>query len=346
MTVPSIRLFLAMPTRDLALDALIVAAFILQLVVPSFIAPLAVAAVLAALPTLVEAARSLRSKTIGIDAFNALAFLITIVTLDFRSAAFIALMLSFARILEWRTATRTNAAVSELLALKPTRATVERDEAIEDIAAEDVRVGDILVVSQGSRVPVDGIVTFGEAHLIEASVTGESAPVHKLPGDRVVSSTLNESGTLKMRATAVGHDTTIERMVGLMREASRHKSRSEKLADRFAGAFLPIILLLGLATYLVTRNPGMTAALFLVACADDMAVAIPLAVTASIGRAARRGVVVKGGEWLDRIRTAHTVVFDKTGTLTYGSIEVTDVAMEPGMDPALFWTSVGIAEKF
>jgi len=340
------RQLLSMPMREFALEGLVVLGFVASFVSPSGNVLLAVAAIIGSVPTLLEAMKSLLRLKIGIDVFNAVAVVITLVMWDLRAAAFIVLMLSAARVLEWRTATRTGDAIAELLALKPERAMLEVDGDLHDVPADEVRVGDILVVTEGGRVPVDGIITFGEAHLNEASVTGESVPVHKLPGDRVVSSTLDESGTIKIRATAVGGDTVIDRMADLMRDAAKHKSRSEKLADRFAGGFLPFVLALGLVTYLVTRNASMTAAIFLVACADDMAVAIPLAVTASIGRAAKRGVVVKGGEWLDRLRAPHTVVFDKTGTLTYGAIEVMDVVMEPGVSESSFWSAVGQAEKF
>ena len=201
-------------------------------------------------------------------------------------------------------------------------------------------------MKSGARVPVDGTIVLGASHLNESSVTGESALVQKTVGDRVLSGTLVESGTIKVRATAVGADSTLERMAALMQQAAQNKSRSEKMADRFAGMFLPFVAVLGLVTFLVTRNIKMTASIFLVACADDMAVAIPLAMTASLGIAAKRGVIVKGGEWFDALRRIRTLILDKTGTLTFGTLAVKDIHPEPWISEEDLLRIIGSAEKF
>jgi heavy metal translocating P-type ATPase len=135
-------------------------------------------------------------------------------------------------------------------------------------------------------------------------------------------------------------------MLALVEESAKNKSQPERAADRFAGAFLPIVLAIGLVTFIVTRNPIMTASIFLVACADDMAVAIPLAVTAALGGAARRGIVVKGGEWLEILARLRTVVLDKTGTVTYGALSVEKTEIAPGVEEGYFWKTVASAEKF
>ncbi len=306
---------------------------------------LAVAAI-AVLPTFKSAFAGLRRFKITIDTFNAFAVVISFTAGEARSAGFIALMLSFARLLDWRTESRTRDAVEELMRLKPLTALVEKDGKIVEVQAAEVRKDDIVVVKSGARVPVDGVITQGRSHVNEATVTGESQPVEKFVGDRVVSSTLVETGMIKVRAVSVGEDSTLERMAALMREAGRNKSRSEKMADRFAGVFLPLITLLGVVTYLVTRNLQMTAALFLVACADDMAVAIPLAMTASLGQAAKRGVIVKGGEWLEALGRMKILVLDKTGTLTYGNLSVSSARLEHGVDEAQFWKTLAMVEKY
>ncbi|KKU17276.1 MAG: Copper-translocating P-type ATPase [Candidatus Azambacteria bacterium GW2011_GWA2_45_90] len=196
------------------------------------------------------------------------------------------------------------------------------------------------------RIPVDGVVIFGGASVNESSVTGESLPAQKTIGDKVFGSTLNESGILKVRAERVGKESTLERMVELMKKAAENKSRPEKIADKFAALFLPVVALAGAATYFLSGNVSMTVAIFLVACADDIAVAIPLAMTAAIGRAAKRGVIIKGGEWLDVLSKMRTLVLDKTGTLTYGVFSVRDVKIEPGVSENEFWQSAAVAEKF
>jgi heavy metal translocating P-type ATPase len=295
---------------------------------------------------MIAALAALRKRSFGIDAFNIFAVAVSFATLQFRSAAFIALMLSFARVLDWRTQTRARDAIAELLKLKPLKAVREVGDKLEDVAIDDVKTGDILLVRPGSRVPVDGKIVFGQVSMNEASVTGESALVEKTVGDTVISSTLVESGVLKMRATGVGADSTIERMAALMRQAAESKSRTERLADRFAGWFLPLVALLGIVTYVITHDASKTSALFLVACADDMAVAIPLAMTAALGRAAGRGVVVKGGEWLEALHNMKTLVLDKTGTLTYGQLEIRDVHPEPWIAEDEFLRLTAAAEKF
>lgn len=334
------------PDREYMLIGLISAAFVIDFTVPGTAWLLAFVAFLGVIPTLISAARAVIKIKISIDVFNTFAILISYATGEWRSAGFIALMLTFARLLEWFTETRTQDAMTELLKLKPLEAIREQNGQIEEIPVGAVRLDDILLVKPASRVPVDGVVVFGTSYVNEASVTGESALVEKIVGDPVISSTLVESGLLKIRATRVGMDSTIERMAALMREASLNKSRSERLADRFATIFLPLVGLLGLGTYLLTKNLGMTAALFLVACADDMSVAIPLSMTASLGYAAKRGVIIKGGEWLDVLARIKTVILDKTGTLTYGTLAIEKAELTAGVDETAFWQSVAVAEKF
>ena len=301
---------------------------------------------IAVLPTVIQAVRSLAKGSFTIHTFNAFAVAASCITGEFRSAAFIGLMLTFARYLDWRTESRAQRAIEELMRLKPLTARRETSEGIEDVPSGLVRKGDILIVPIGTRIPVDGTVIGGEAYVNESAVTGESALVRKMIGDRVVSSTLLDSGGLRMRATDVGADSTIERMAALIREATTNKSKAERVADRFASIFLPVVALLGLITYLWTRNIQMTAAIFLVSCADDMAVAIPLAVTASLGRAAKRGVIIKGGEWLEVLGRLKMIVLDKTGTLTYGSLAIVQTDIAPGITKKVFWQAVGSAEKF
>ncbi len=282
---------------------------------------------------------------ITIDTFNAFALTISFAAGEIRSSAFIILMLLFAYVLEWQLVSRKNRAVEELMRLKPVKAFRETGETTQEVHTEDIKAGDVLVVREGLQIPTDGEVIFGEAMVNEALVTGESVPVKKVIGDDVLGSTINLNGTIKVRATRVGKDSTIERIAALIQAASQHKSRSEKTADKFAKIFLPIILVLGVVTYIITRNVLLTASLFLVACADDMAVAIPLAMTAAIGKAAKRGVIIKGGEWLDSLSKINTVVVDKTGTLTYGDLRIGKIVLKDNVSENEFWKLAGIAEK-
>lgn len=303
-------------------------------------------ALLGSIVPLIDTLRAISRRAITIEAFNFFALFVSFATGEVTSAAFIALMLTFASYLDWRTESRASNAVEELLKLKPNKAYREKDGVMEEINGEDVCVGDILVVRNGERVPVDGVVIFGSAFMNEASLTGESAPVEKIIGDPVYSSTLSETGVIKLRATKVGSDSTIERMATLIAEAGKQKSKAQRLADKFAGIFLPVVVLAGIATYLITKDLRMTAAFFLVVCADDIAVSIPLAVTASLGRAAKRGVIIKGGEWLNALAKVKILAVDKTGTLTYGTFTLEKYEISEGIDAHRFWRLVSVAEKF
>ena len=338
--------FLRSPRREYGIAALVVLALGLNIFLPQATWFLVATAFLGSLPTVWGAWGSVRRLKINIDTFNVFALAVSFMTREFYSAAFIVLMLDFARLLDWRTESRAHDAVKTLLQLKPTQAVRGKDGGTETVSIEEVRVNDILIIEEGARVPADGVVTFGGGLLNESSVTGESVPVEKSIGDRLIAGTLNESGTMKMRVSRAGKDSTIEQMAQLIRDAQKNKSRSERLADRFAEVFLPVVLVVGVITYIVTRNILMTASLFLVACADDMSVAIPLAITASLGQAAKRGVVIKGGEWLNGLGKIDTLVLDKTGTLTYGKFAFRNAVFIADVPPATFWRAVGSAEKF
>lgn len=335
-----------LPYREYIIDLLVALSLLVDFVHPGEFWFLVVASSIGAIPNLLAAGKSLYKGKISIDVFNFFAVLISFLTGEYRSFAFIVLMLSFARLLDWKTSSETSNAIEELLKLKPSRATRMQGDTAEEINIDDIKEGDILMIKNGERVPVDGLITYGSGFFNEASVTGESKPIEKFTGDMILGLTLNESGAVKMRAVRVGKDSTIDKMIRLVSDASKNKSRGEKLADRFAEIFLPVVALVGVVVFAITKDIKMVAAIFLVACADDIAVSIPLAMTAAIGNAAKRGVIVKGGEWLDALSRINTLVFDKTGTLTYGMLSVTDVSIEPWMDKDRFWQLVAVCEKF
>ncbi|MBI3671242.1 cation-translocating P-type ATPase [Candidatus Azambacteria bacterium] len=342
----TLKSFFNSPRREYTIIIFVLILLIITYFFPPLMIWLFFGSIIGSITIFEKSIRALFERRITIDTFNTFALGISFATQEIRSAAFIVLMLAFADALEWHTSSRTKNAVEELLKLKPLTAFRENKDIIEEIPVDRVNRGDILVVKSGSRVPVDGIVIYGSAMLNESPVTGESALVQKIIGDQVISSTLNESGILKIRATRVGKESTIEQMAALMEEASKNKSRSEKMADRFAAIFLPVVAILGIITYILTKDITMTAAIFLIACADDIAVAIPLAMTASLGQAAKRGVIIKGGEWLDAIGKTKTVVLDKTGTLTYGKLSIKNVRIEPGVKKDDFWRYAAVVEKF
>lgn len=301
--------------------------------------------VLASVVTFLDAIKSAFKLKISIDTFNAFALGASFLLGSSDSTAFIVLMLASARLLDWHTQSRASRAMEEILKLKPLNASVERGGIVEIVEVSSLAVGEVMVIMNGARVPADGVVVMGEAYINEASISGESRLIIKVLGSEVMGGTLNESGMIKVRATRVGRDSTLERVAILIKEASENKSRSEKTGDRFAQIFLPIVLVMGIGTYLVTHNIAMVVALFLIACADDVAVSIPLAMTAAIGQAAKRGVIIKGGMYLEALAKIDTLVIDKTGTLTYGELRVVNVLIE-GVTKDQFWSLLGMVEKF
>lgn len=339
-------IWLQSPRREYILIPLLVTAFVLEYFFSNFGSVLLLIAALGAVPTVWSAIKDLRKFRLTIDVFNGFALVVAFVLTDAKSGGFISLMLCFARLLDSFTQARTKNALEALLLLKPDKATLEVDGKLSEVSASEVELNATVVIAAGGRIPVDGKVIFGATHVNEASVTGESHPVKKIVGDNVYSGTLVESGVLKIRATGVGKNSTIDRLVELMRAASDNKSQPEKIADHFAGIFLPVVALLGLITYGITHNAVMTASLFLVACADDMAVAIPLAITAALGAAAKRGVIVKGGERLEALSKLAVLVLDKTGTLTYGTLSVQSFSFAPGINATDIWPAIAEAEKF
>jgi heavy metal translocating P-type ATPase len=338
--------FLKQPYREYILIALLLLALSNHYLLRGDIVFVVIIAILGSIIPLWSALVALRERKITIDVFNVFALAISFATGEYTSAAFIALMLAIASWLDWKTEVRATNAVEELLKLKPSKAVRVHGDTEETIDVAEIKEGDILIVKNGERIPADGVVIYGCAFVNEASLTGESTPVEKHVGDDVFSSTVSESGVIKVRAMKVGKDSILERMARLIDDAAKNKSKTERLADRFAGIFLPIVFFAGIVTYLVTGNITMTAALFLIVCADDIAVSIPLAITASLGHAAKRGVIIKGGEWLSALANVRTLVFDKTGTLTYGMFALSRAELEADVDSKIFWKMVAIAEKF
>jgi Cu+-exporting ATPase len=242
--------------------------------------------------------------------------------------------------LEARAKRQTSAALRGLVQLQPKTARVLRGGAEEDVAAAEVQPGDVVVVRPGERVPVDGEIVSGASAVDESMLTGEPLPVAKSPGDRVIGGTVNGRGAFRYRATAVGADSVLARIVRLMRDAQGSRAPIQKLADRISGIFVPAVLSIAIATFVAwfvvaDAAPAMRAAaaavaVLVIACPCAMGLAVPTAVMVATGRGADLGVLVKGGEALERAHAIDVVVLDKTGTITEGKPAVTEVMPAPG----------------
>ncbi len=255
------------------------------------------------------------------------------------SAAIITLIL-VGRFLEGRARARTGEAIRALVALQPARARVSRPEGVVEIAVEEVRAGDLIEVRPGEKIPLDGEVVEGASAADESMLTGESMPVEKQPGAPVTGGTVNGNGWLRCRVTRTGADGTLQQIIRLVEEAQGSKAPLQALADRVAGVFVPVVILVALATFAVWFALGAGAApaliravaVLVIACPCAMGLATPTAIMVAAGRAAQQGILAKGGASLEKAAHITTVVLDKTGTLTEGRPEVTD-AITLGDDP-------------
>ncbi|ABC83262.1 heavy metal translocating P-type ATPase [Anaeromyxobacter dehalogenans] len=242
--------------------------------------------------------------------------------------------------MEARAKRQTSVALRKLMQLQPRTARVVRGGAEVDVPVEDVREGDVVVVRPGERLPVDGEIVSGTSAVDESMLTGEPLPVQKRAGDRVIGATVNGTGSFRYRATGVGADTVLAHVVKLMREAQGSRAPIQKLADRISGIFVPVVLSLSIATFVVwfvaaDAAPAVRAlvaavAVLVIACPCAMGLAVPTAVMVATGKGAELGVLLKGGEALERAHAVDTVVLDKTGTLTLGKPAVTEVRLAPG----------------
>ncbi|MCL6641014.1 MAG: cadmium-translocating P-type ATPase [Candidatus Rokubacteria bacterium] len=249
---------------------------------------------------------------------------------EWATAAIVVFFMRVGDCAERFTSERARRAVRDLIALAPQTARVERDGEEREIPVSTVSVGDIVIIRPGEKIPVDGEVVAGHATVDQATITGESLPVEAGPGAPVFAATIATLGRLRVRATRVGEDTTFGRVVRLVEEAETRRAEVQRLADRFSAWYLPVVLGLAALTFLVRRGPLATAAVMVVACSCSFALATPIAMLASIGAAARRGLLVKGGKYLEALARADVLLLDKTGTLTLGRPRITGIVPVDG----------------
>jgi Cd2+/Zn2+-exporting ATPase len=265
------------------------------------------------------------NRTLGIKTLVTLAAIGAIVIGEYWEAAAVVFLFSLGSYLEGRTMRKTRTALQELLEMTPDTATVRRDGTLREVPAREVEVGEVVVVKPGEKVPVDGTVVDGESAVNQAPVTGESAPVHKADGDEVYAGTVNQEGALEIRTTGAGSDTTLERIIRRVEAAQEAQSPTESLIDRFAKYYTPAVIALAVGAFAVTQNAILSLTLLVIGCPGALVIGPPVSIVSAIGNAARSGVLMKGGEHLERAGRIDLVAFDKTGTLTKGETTVADV---------------------
>lgn len=265
---------------------------------------------------------------------------------EWATAAVVVLFMRVGDYVERFTTQRARRAVKGLVALAPRMARVVRDGVELEVPCDQVRAGEIVVVRPGEKTPVDGEVVAGQATLDQAAITGESMPVEVGPGSRVFAASLTRLGSLRVRATHVGPDTTFARVIRLVEQAEANRAEIQRLADRFSAYYLPVVLGLAALTLLVRRDPLATAAVLVVACSCSFALATPIAVLASVGAAARQGLLIKGGRYLELLAGADVLLIDKTGTLTAGRPQLTDVVALNGLSAPEVLALAASAERY
>ncbi|HLS26650.1 MAG TPA: cation-translocating P-type ATPase, partial [Beutenbergiaceae bacterium] len=300
------------------------------------------AAVIAGSPIVVKAARALGARVIGIDLLVSVAAIGAVIIGEYWEAAAVTFLFAIGHALETATLTKTRSALAELVAVAPDVAVVLRDGTQEEVPAHEVAMGETVLVKNGAKVPVDGEVIGGNGALDEASITGESIPVEKSEGDQVFAGTVSKGGFLQVRATGVGADTTLARIIHRVEEAQDAKAKTAAFMDRFSAWYTPAIMVMAVAIGLITGNVVLALTLLVIACPGALVISIPVSIVAGIGRAARDGILIKGGEYLETSGKITAVAVDKTGTLTKGRPRLTDVVvLDPAMsrDDVLIWAA-------
>ena len=273
--------------------------------------------------------------------------------LYFEGAGTILTLITLGKFFEARAKGRTSDAINKLLNLAPKTATVLRDGAETVIPAEEVQAGDTVIVRAGESVPVDGVLLEGHASLDESAITGESIPVDKQSGDRVIGATINRSGYFTMRADKVGEDTTLSQIIRLVDEATSSKAPIAKLADRVAGVFVPVVISIALIALVVWMLCGATfefamtiaVSVLVVSCPCALGLATPTAIMVGTGRGASAGILIKSAEALETAHSVDVVVLDKTGTITQGRPVVTDQQTRPGVSAGELLQTAASLEK-
>ncbi|MGE5578924.1 MAG: heavy metal translocating P-type ATPase [Bacillota bacterium] len=292
---------------------------------PAFAPLMTLAAIVAGVPVAKEAFGRLLARQFSIPLLVTIATIGALLIGEVWEAAAVTFLYVFGGYLESLTLSRTRAALRSLIDLAPRTARVKRGPELEVISAEDVQPGEVVVVLPGDRVPVDGVVLSGRASLDTSPLTGEPLPAEVGPGDRVLGGSVSQVGHIEVKAEKVGADTTFSRVLYLVAEAQEQRPKVQRMLDRFAAWYTPLVITLAGVLFAATRDVELALTFLVIGCPGALVVASPVAVVAGLGHAARKGILIKGGERLERIGKVDVVAFDKTGTLTMGQPRVATV---------------------
>lgn len=309
--------------------------------------PLGLAVVLiAGYPVLRNVVRAALQRQITAHTLMTLGMIAALAVGEWATAAIVVFFMRVGDYAERFTTERARRAVKDLTALAPRMARVVRDGIEVEVPLDAVRVGETVIVRPGEQIPVDGEVISGQATIDQAAITGESMPIEATPGTHVFAATMTRLGSLRIRVTHVGADTTFGRVIRLVAEAETHRAEVQRIADRFSTWYLPVVVTIALLTLLIRQDALATAAVLVVACSCAFALATPIAMLASIGAGAKRGLLIKGGKYLEVLARADVLLIDKTGTLTIGRPQITQIVPLGTLTEAALLRLAATAERY
>ena len=297
-------------------------------------------------PIFREAFTDLLSRRMTMELSMTIALVSALVIREVFTALLIVFFVLIAEVLEELTVGRGRRAIQDLLDLLPQQVELRRADGVRPASLGELSSGDVVLVRPGGRVPVDGIVVGGHSFIDQATITGESMPVEKVPGAHVYAGTVNQSGILEIQTETVGRETAFGRIIEAVEQAERSRAPVQRTADRLAGYLVYFALACALFTFILTHNARSTISVIIVAGACGIAAGTPLAILGAIGRAARHGAIVKGGLYMETLSKVDTVVLDKTGTLTLGNPEVVAIDPAPGIDRQRLLRVAASAERY
>lgn len=317
---------------------------VLSFVLPKFsvslpVDPAWVTIVISGLPILYSAIRKLVNNS-GISRISSsllisMAMIAAVAIGDIFAAGEVAFIMAVGEILEDLTAGRAKKGLKNLIALAPSQGRKIVDGKAIMISADEIKAGDILRILPGEAIPADGVIISGETSVDQSVVTGESLPVDKKSGDDVYCATVNRFGAIDIKTTGAGEDSSLQKLISLVREAENKKAHTARVADMAASWLVPLALLIAVITGIVTKDVSRAVTVLVVFCPCALVLATPTAIMAAIGQATKHGVIIKSGEALEKMGKVDTVAFDKTGTLTYGKLEVSEIVAFDSDETAL-----------
>ena len=284
---------------------------------------LVIASILGVVPIAIQGYQALKVKVVSIDVLVTIAVIGAFIVRNYEESAIVTFLFLFGAYLEQRTLNKTRSAIKELTRMAPESALkLMEDGEFTEVEIDEVDVDDILLVKTGAKIPVDGKVLTGEAHINEASITGEAVSVSKKKDSRVYAGTILENGAIQIIADRVGEDTTFGKIIELVEEAQDSKSEAERFIDRFSKYYTPAVLALSFIVWIFSRDIELAITILVLGCPGALVIGVPVSNVAGIGNGARHGVLLKGSEVISDFSRLDTMVFDKTGTLTIGNPKV------------------------